>query len=131
MAGSNFNSTDDKAVRKTLMNVIASFADEGHAIIVGRGGVAIARDIKKSLHVSLQAPLKWRVEKVSKKRNMPIKEVEKIAKEIDNKRKLLIDYFYGKKTDNSIFDIVISNMTLTEDEIVNTILELMKMKKIF
>lgn len=121
--------SDDKTVKKTLLNVISSYTDEGHVIIVGRGGVSIARDIKRSIHVSLQAPLNWRVSIVSKKRNMPISEVEKITKDFDHKRKVMRDYYFGGKTDNTIFDIVLNTMTLTEDEIVFTILELMKIRK--
>ncbi len=121
--------TNDKTVRKTLMNVIASFADEGHVIIVGRGGVSITREIKRSLHIYLWAPFKWRIAEVSKKRNMPVKDVEKIAKDFDHKRKVIRDYFYGSKTDNTIFDIVLNSMTMSEDEIVFTILELMKLRK--
>lgn len=121
--------TNDKTVRKTLMTVLANIADEGFAIIVGRGAVAISRDIQRSLHISLQAPLKWRVAQVSKKRNMPANEVEKIAIEIDKKRKLLIDRFFGITTDNFIFDLIINPMTMTEEEIVRTIIELMKIKK--
>lgn len=121
--------SNDKTVKKTLLNVISSYTDEGHVIIVGRGGVSIARDIKRSIHVSLQAPLNWRVSIVSKKRNMPISEVEKITKDFDHKRKVMRDYYFRKKTDNTIFDIVLNTMTMSEDEIVFTILELMKIRK--
>ncbi|NOZ45303.1 MAG: cytidylate kinase-like family protein [Chlorobi bacterium] len=121
--------TNDKTVRKSLMSVIASFADAGNVIIVGRGGVSITRDIKKSLHFSIQAPFKWRVTQVCKKRNMPFAEVEKITKENDHKRKLLRDYYFGGETDNTIFDIVFNKMTMTEDEIVQAILKLMKIRK--
>lgn len=121
--------SDDKTVKKTLLNVITSFADKGHAIIVGRGGVSIAREIKRSIHVSLHAPLDWRVLKISKKRNMPIKDVKKITIDFDYKRKVLRDYYFGRKTDYTIFDIVLNTMTLSEDEIVYTIMELMKIRK--
>ena len=89
----------------------------------------IARDIKRSIHVSLHAPLNWRVATISKKRNMNIKYVEKITKDFDRKRKVMRDYYFGKKTDDSIFDIVLNTMTLSEDAIVYTILELMKIRK--
>ena len=98
--------TNDKTVRKTLMNVVNAFANEGNVILVGRGGVSITRDIKKSLHISLQAPLKWRINNVCRKRNMPYDEIEKTTKDIDHKRQLLRDYFFGSKADNTIFDIV-------------------------
>lgn len=120
--------SNDKTVKKTLLKVIASFADVGHVIIVGRGGVSIARDIKRSIHISLEAPLDWRVVRISKKRNMPIKDVKKITMDFDHKRKVLRDYYFGRKTDNTIFDVILNTMTLSEDEIVYTILELMRIR---
>jgi len=116
----------NKEIRKTLANIIMSFADEGHVIIVGRGGVSLTRSIQRSLHISMQAPLKFRVNEICKKRNLPYDEVEKITKETDKKRKLLRDYFIGQKTDNSIFDVIYNTMTMTEDMIVMSILNMMK-----
>ena len=46
----------DLKIRTTIAKVIRKFANEGNAIIVGRGGVAITRDIPLSLHIFLEAP---------------------------------------------------------------------------
>jgi len=37
----------DRKIRNTVAKVIRNFADEGNAVIVGRGGIAITRDIPK------------------------------------------------------------------------------------
>jgi cytidylate kinase len=50
----------ERKISKTLIDLITSFANDGHCIIVGRAGHIIARDIKKSLLIRLTAPLDWR-----------------------------------------------------------------------
>ena len=58
----------DLRVKKAIKDVVLSICKEGHVVLVGRGGVSIARDIKDALHVRLVAPFYWRVENVMKKR---------------------------------------------------------------
>ncbi|MCD4745705.1 MAG: cytidylate kinase-like family protein [Bacteroidales bacterium] len=120
----------DKMIRKTIIDVIRSILSEGNIIIVERGGVAFAKDIPKSFHIKLQAPVEWRVKKISKNYNKSLIEAKKYAIEVDNERKKLIDNFFGKNTDNSIFDVIFNCKTMTENEIVEAIVKMMQMKKI-
>ena len=53
----------DRAIRKTVAGVIRNIASEGNVIIIGRAGVAITREMERSLHIMLEAPLNWRVER--------------------------------------------------------------------
>ena len=62
----------DRKIRGTVGKVIRNIACEGYAVIVGRGGVAITRDIANSLHINLEAPMEWRVLRVSEKHNLSI-----------------------------------------------------------
>ena len=39
----------DLRVKKAIHDVVLSICKEGHIVLVGRGGVSIARDIKDSL----------------------------------------------------------------------------------
>jgi cytidylate kinase len=120
----------DRKIRNTLASVIKNFADEGNAIIVGRGGVAITRDIPKSFHIHLEAPLEWRVLRTSEKHNMSLDEARKYCNDIDNKRKLFRDYFQGKGNDYTRFDIKYNCMTLDIDEIVEMIIASLKIRNI-
>ena len=52
----------DSSVKKAIKEVVLSIAKEGNAVIIGRGGVAITRDMTNALHIRLVAPLYWRVE---------------------------------------------------------------------
>ena len=62
----------DQKIRTTIAKVIRKFANDGNAIIVGRGGVAITRDIPKSLHIFLEAPLEWRALRGAEKNKFSI-----------------------------------------------------------
>ncbi|MBN1599065.1 MAG: cytidylate kinase-like family protein [Bacteroidales bacterium] len=120
----------DRAIRSTVGRVIRNIAEEGYAVIVGRGGVAITHDIPRSLHINLEAPLEWRTLRVSEKHDISLEEAEKYAKDIDRKRKQFREYFEGKNTDYTWFDLTFNCMTLTIDEIVQIILKAIDVRKL-
>lgn len=120
----------DKAIRKTITNVIRSILSDGNVIIVGRGGVSFGNKIPRSIHIKLIAPLDWRVQRISKNYKMETAEAEKHIRKVDTERKQLVDSFFQKETDNSIFDLIFNRKTVSEDHIIKTIIELSKIKKI-
>jgi cytidylate kinase len=118
----------DIKIKKTIGEVIRSFAEHGHVIIVGRGGVSITQDIQRSLHIRLTAPLEWRVNDVSKKQMISLTEAKKKILHIDAQRELIREFFVGKKVDNHEFDVIFNYMTLDEDDIIAAIIRLMESK---
>ena len=118
----------DRKIRNTIAKVIRNFAEEGNAVIVGRGGVAICRDIPKSIHIHLEAPLEWRALRTSEKHNITIAEARKYCQDIDAKRKQFREYFEGKGTDYTRFDMKFNCMTLDIDEIVEVIVATMRIR---
>lgn len=120
----------EKQIRKTIGDVIRSSAGEGNVIILGRAGVVLTRDIPKSIHIGLEAPLEWRTIMVSERYNISLSEAKKFAIEMDKKRERFRNAFEGRNTDYTRFDVVFNRMTLTEDEIVHSIVRLMEEKKI-
>lgn len=120
----------DRKIRNTIRKVIRNIAYEGHAVIVGRGGVAITHDIVKSLHINLEAPLEWRVLRTSEKQCLSLEEAEKYTLDIDKKRKQFREYFEGKDTDYTRFDLTFNCMTLSVEEIVQIILKAVEIRKL-
>jgi len=116
----------DLKIRTTIAKVIRKFANDGNAIIVGRGGVAITRDIPKSLHIFLEAPLEWRALRVAEKQNSSIEQARIYAQNIDKKRSHFRDYFLGKGNDYTRFDIKLNCMTLDDNEIIDIIIGALK-----
>ena len=116
----------DLKIRTTIAKVIRSFATYGNAIIVGRGGVAITRDIPKSLHIMLEAPLEWRAVRTASKYEMTLEQARNYAQSIDKKRKQFRDHFQGKGNDYTRFDMKFNCMTLEPEVIVQVIIDAMK-----
>jgi cytidylate kinase len=120
----------EKKIRNTIGKVIRNMAHEGHVIIVGRGGVAITRDIPLSLHVNLEAPLEWRAVRIAENYNISQEEARKTAIEIDKKRKEFREYFQGTGSDYTQFDITLNCMTFTIEEIVHLIFKTAEIKRL-
>jgi len=119
----------DRIIRSTIAKVIRNISSEGNVIIIGRGGVAITREIEKSLHIMLEAPLDWRAARAAQKYCKTEKEAIKQANNIDQKRKEFREYFHGKESDYTRFDITYNTMTLSVDEITESIISLMQTRQ--
>lgn len=120
----------DRKIRNTIIQVIQSVAQTGHVVIVGRGGVAFAKDNPQSFHFKLTAPLEWRVKRISSSYNKTKEDALKYVLETDKERKYLIDSFMGFETDHSIFDVVLNRQNFSDEDVVSTIIKLMKAKKV-
>jgi len=121
--------TSDMAILKKIIEVIRSFAEQGHIIIIGLGSVAITRDIKKSLHIRLESPFSWRVGQAVKKYGKSLAETEKIARETDQKRDALRTMYTPKSDPNELFDITYNISTLAKEEVVESIICVLKKRK--
>jgi len=123
----------DMEIKNTVRRVISSVAQKGNAVIIGRGGVAIAKNISKSLHVRIFAPYEWRVENCMRKFKMSEKEAKKFVNHTDIKRQKLIELLYGCKIPNidAIFDVSYNRSKLLAEEISDSIFELAVKLKLF
>jgi len=117
-------------VRKVMGDVIRKIAVDGYIVIVGRGGGAIARDIPKSLHVNLIAPLSWKTSVISQKKNIPLNEARKHVIEVDKQRDNYRDYYRGKNSDDICYDISFNCMNLSNDQITDVIISMAKQRNI-
>jgi hypothetical protein len=115
-------------MRKTITAVVRSMAEQGHVVIVGRGGVGILQNSPNTLHVRIQAPREWRIEQVCNTRNLGSAESSRLVDEMDKKRSALIEMMTGGKFNPYLFNIAFNCSTLSLDEIVMTIIGLMETK---
>lgn len=118
----------DKRIQNTVKGVIRSEASKGRVVILGRGGVAITRDIPRSLHIHVEAPLEWRMLRVEERYGFDERSAEHYVKEIDRKREEIRVYFGGKNTDYTRFDLTFNAMTLSVSEIVDIIIHAMEVR---
>lgn len=124
---SNYKST--QKIRKTIRDVIHTFTKKGHVILVGRGSVALTHDMPNSLHIRLQAPLDWRVRCVSELKGIPVSDAMRLAVETDKKRTALIESFLGHKLEPNLFDVIFNCKTLSNPDILSTIIKMMETLK--
>lgn len=105
----------DLRVKKAIKDVVLSICKEGHIVLVGRGGVSIAHNVKDSLHVRLVAPFEWRVDNVMRKKEMGKDIAQKFVMDTDEKRDDLIRTFMDKKVKNieSLFDVTLNRQTFS------------------
>jgi len=116
----------DLRVKKAIRDVILSMCKTGFIVLVGRGGVSIANEIKDALHIRLIAPFYWRVENVMKKKQMDMETAEEYVVDTDEKRFNLIHAFLDKKPLNIdyLFDATINRSTFSIQEISDLILSM-------
>jgi cytidylate kinase len=119
----------DRIIKKTIAQVIRTLASKGNVIIVGRGGVSITHDIPHSLHIHFEAPLEWRSIMLSQKYNIPVEEARNYATHIDQKREEFRNLFEGKKNDYTTFNAKFNCMTLSVEEIAQSISKLAEVRK--
>ncbi|MFO7923662.1 MAG: cytidylate kinase-like family protein [Bacteroidales bacterium] len=120
----------DRKIRRTIADVIRSIASEGNMIIIGRAGVVLTKDILKSLHISLEAPIEWRSLMISERYDLSFSDAKKSVIEMDKKRQKFRESFEGRNTDYTWFDVTFNRMSLTENEIIETIIKMMETKKL-
>lgn len=121
---------NDRIIRRTVKKVVDSLAWQGNIIIVGRGGVAYTRDVPRSLHIKLMAPLPWRIDLISKKHNISLQEAEKYVNEVDEKRRQLIDIFMECKTSDCIFDLILNCKTMNKKERLDTVIDIISKRNL-
>lgn len=120
----------DSSVKKAIKEVVLSIARDGYAVIIGRGGVAITRDMANALHVRLVAPIYWRVQNVMKKKGMIIEKAEEYVTQTDEKRQKLIVDFLDKKPQciDHLFDVTLNRSSFTLEQISRLIMTIFETK---
>lgn len=111
----------DSVVRKKLSEFIESAALRGHVIIVGRAGAIITARIPKGLHIRIVAPLEWRVNSIMNQRNLNRRQARQWIEETDARRHRLLEEFSGRPLGELMFDMVLNNESLSDEEIASMI----------
>ena len=120
----------DRKIKRIIINVIHEMAERGHIIFLGRGSVAVTRNMENSLHVKLIAPIEWRIKEVANRYKMTREKAVIFINESDQRRTKLIESF-GGNFDNTIFDVIYNTASLSKEEIVDQMFDLAKLKGFF
>ncbi|HLN73840.1 MAG TPA: cytidylate kinase-like family protein [Prolixibacteraceae bacterium] len=111
----------DRKITNTLIDLILSFANDGHCIIVGRAGHIITRNIEKSLFIKLSAPLNWRTKKIMEKFDLNIREATDFIEKTEKERENLMRHIGGENYKDYGFDLTINLSRLNITEVIGLI----------
>ncbi len=120
---------DEKALT-ILKDVILKLAIQGRYIILGRGATTLLADLPNKLSIRLEAPVEWRINRVAQMKNMSHQEAEEYVLKSDEKRSRFTTSVIGRTYENSDFDIIFNYASLSDDQIVEVIVNILKSKKI-
>jgi len=123
-----FRYKSDRAIKKTIGQVIQTLGEKGHYIIIGRGGVAHAKHISNSLHIRLVAPFDWRVRKLMKYRGITEKEARDKVIKGDQNREQFLKYYLGDACLSSYFDLIFNSASFSIKDIARMIFEAYQIK---
>jgi cytidylate kinase len=76
----------DFGVYRRVAETMRALAEVGGAVLVGRGGVFVTRDLPGGIHVRLVAPRDWRIRRLAKARGLSAAEAERVVRETEEHR---------------------------------------------
>jgi cytidylate kinase len=105
-----------------LIKTLAALAAQGNAILLGHGGAFVLQD-QPGLRVRIPASLPARVNRLSKRWNMPVDKTRRSVLKIDAERRDFIKHHFNQdKDDIRFYHLVFNTDNLTVDYIVISIL---------
>jgi cytidylate kinase len=120
----------EKRMIKTVISVIHDSGVFGNTIIIGRAANIICSDIPNSLHIKLDAPLNWKIEQVIKSKNISKEEAVTFINQTDKNRENFRKAIKSDYEQTNIWDLTINQVAFSTNEIINIIINAMKMKKL-
>ncbi|MCG8410722.1 MAG: cytidylate kinase-like family protein [Bacteroidales bacterium] len=120
----------ERKIRNTIKNVIKDIGEQGRAIIVGRAGSSILKDMPNSLHIRLIAPINYRIKEISRKHKISIIEARKLTLDMDKKRAQLRKEFAGRSISDVDYDLIFNTMNFKPIEMAEIIMKAIHLKGI-
>ncbi len=126
----NPHSPEYSRYHRRTQDIIASFAKEGWAIIVGRAGVVLSQENPQALHIRLVAPIEWRAQMLHERRNIDVDDAQGMAFGRDHQRQRFLAQIHGDEVKSSHYDLILNRKTLSSEEILEIILNTLEIKKL-
>ncbi len=120
----------DRLIKKSVKEVIQTFAVDGCCIIVGRAAHILASDIKKSLHIKFTAPLDWRVGKIAHNHKVSDKEALEFVLKTEKERSHFRRQYIKTDSKPDEFDLVINVAKFSNEKIIALIKSAIEIKGI-
>jgi cytidylate kinase len=112
---------DAEGIRRVSEKLVRAAANEGNAVIVGRGSAYYLRDRPDSFHVFVYAPFEERVRRLQQAGKSE-EEAIQLADTVDHDRKAFIKQYFGIEWPARQFFHLMINSTMGEEAAVQIIL---------
>jgi cytidylate kinase len=113
----------ESAFVRHLVQTVTALGLHGECVIVGRGAAFILPP-ETTLRVRLVAPIKCRVERLSKTLGISVEEAASRVRVIDRERVDFVrDHFHKDAADPRLYDLVLNSSRLTPAAQVNLVLD--------
>ncbi len=115
---------EETEIFSCMRSALRGFAERGNCVIVGRGAVCAAQDLKNCIHVRLVASEQFRVQKIMDYHKMSENEARKFIELHKKQRDDFIARFTREDlTDAKLYHLVINNGRMGIDKIASLIEE--------
>lgn len=118
----------DEKISESIHNILETYINKGHQVIIGRGAAHLTTDIPDAINVSLFAPIEHRAKIIAQSRHLSEAEAMELIEEVDRNRMNWRENFTGEKFDVGIYDATLNTQRMTVDQIVEVIITLMREK---
>ena len=113
---------DDQRFIETITEVIRDLARSGNAVILGRGGCVILKDMPSVLHVGLVARLEDRIVRLMARDHLEREEAEKYTMDSDKAREAYFRRFFKvSPLDPNLYDMVLNTSAMSLDYVTDLI----------
>jgi len=113
---------DAEGIRRVAEQLVMAAADEGNAVIVGRGSAYYLRDRSDSFHVFVYAPFEERVRRLQQEGKSE-QEAIKLAETVDCDRAEFIKQYFGIEWPARHFFHLMINSTMGDTAVVQMVLD--------
>ncbi len=122
-------SSPQDAVNKKIFELMRTLAVFGKAILVGRGGVCLTRDLPLGVHVRLVAPLEVRVKRMGGLLGLNPKKACELVKTQDRARAKFVKRYFDRDIEDALlYDAVWNTGTTPIDQIAKAVVGMIESK---
>jgi cytidylate kinase len=113
---------DAEGIRRVSEQLVRKAADEGNAVIVGRGSAYYLRDRPDSFHIFIYAPFDEKVHRLQQAGKSE-EEAVQLVETVDRDRRVFIRQNFGVEFPSRHFFHLMLNSTMGEAVVVQTVLD--------
>lgn len=125
------DATDPLQVFQYFKKAILHFAQEGHSVIIGRGGAFLTRHLPQSVHFRLVAPLEFRMQVLMQSQHLNEDQARAHIAEKQHQMNEFIQHFTNHSAaDPVLYDLTLNNARNTPEQMTEIILDYMRMKNL-